>query len=74
VGSSILYDIIMMTKTVRGKGVNERLGVTEYNFAMEGMDLKDYIHTHTFYFFIHIRLHSINPNKVKEPSGCGISQ
>jgi hypothetical protein len=38
----------MMTKTDGGKGVTKLLGVTEHNFAMEGVDLKDYTHTHTY--------------------------
>jgi hypothetical protein len=45
---STFYHIIIITNTINGKEVNKLLGILQYNFATESMNLKDNTHTHTY--------------------------
>jgi ligand-binding sensor protein len=42
---STFYRIIIITNTIKGKEVTKLLGILQYNFAMESINLKYNTHT-----------------------------
>jgi len=42
------YHIIIITNTIKRKEVTKLLGILQYNFAMESINLKDNTYTYTY--------------------------